>query len=38
LVAAWTVNDPEDLARVRDAGADAICGDFPDRTLAALGR
>lgn len=38
LVATWTVNDPDDLARVRDAGVDAICGDFPDRTLAALGR
>jgi glycerophosphoryl diester phosphodiesterase len=38
LVATWTVNEPEDLARVRDAGVDAICGDFPDRTLAALNR
>ena len=37
LVATWTVNEPADLARVCDAGADAICGDFPDRTLAALG-
>lgn len=36
LVATWTVNEPADLARVRDAGVDAICGDFPDRTLAAL--
>ena len=38
LVATWTVNEPDDLARVRDAGVDAICGDFPDRTLSALGR
>lgn len=38
LLATWTVNEPEDLARVRDAGADAICGDFPDRILAALSR
>ena len=37
LVATWTVNEPADLARVRDAGVDAICGDFPDRTFAALG-
>lgn len=38
LVATWTVNEPADLERVRDAGVDAICGDFPDRTLAVLGR
>lgn len=38
LVATWTVNEPDDLARVRDAGVDAICGDFPDRTLATLSR
>ena len=37
LVATWTVNEPESLVRVRDAGVDAICGDFPDRTIAALG-
>jgi len=36
LVATWTVNEAADLARVRDAGVDAICGDFPDRTIAAL--
>ena len=36
LLATWTVNDPADLTRVRDAGVDAICGDFPDRTLAAV--
>lgn len=38
LVATWTVNEPDDLGRVCDAGVDAICGDFPDRTLAAIGR
>jgi glycerophosphoryl diester phosphodiesterase len=38
LVSTWTVNEPDDLTRVRDAGVDAICGDFPDRTLAAIGR
>jgi len=37
LVATWTVNEPDDLARMRDAGVDAICGDFPDRTLTAIG-
>jgi glycerophosphoryl diester phosphodiesterase len=37
LVATWTVNEPADLERVRDTGVDAICGDFPDRTIAALG-
>ena len=36
LTATWTVNEPESLVRVRDAGVDAICGDFPDRTLAVL--
>ena len=36
LVATWTVNEPDDLGRVRDAGVDAICGDFPDRTIASL--
>lgn len=38
LVATWTVNEPPDLTRVRDAGVDAICGDFPDRTRASLAR
>ena len=36
LTATWTVNERADLERVRDAGVDAICGDFPDRTIAAL--
>ena len=36
LTATWTVNEPENLVRVRDAGVDAICGDFPDRMIAAL--
>ena len=36
-VATWTVNESADLARVRAAGVDAICGDFPDRIFAALG-
>jgi glycerophosphoryl diester phosphodiesterase len=36
LTATWTVNETENLVRVRDAGVDAICGDFPDKTIAAL--
>lgn len=27
----WTVNEPEDIRRVAEAGVDAICGDFPRR-------
>jgi len=37
LTATWTVNEAESLARARDSGVDAICGDFPDRTRAVLG-
>jgi glycerophosphoryl diester phosphodiesterase len=33
----WTVDDPADLARVRDAGVDAICSNYPPRVWAALG-
>lgn len=33
----WTVDEPADLARVRDAGVDAICSNFPLRVHAALG-
>ena len=32
----WTVDDRDDIARVRDAGVDAICGNFPRRIIAAL--
>jgi glycerophosphoryl diester phosphodiesterase len=32
----WTVDEPADIERVRDAGVDAICGNFPDRIHAAL--
>jgi len=32
----WTVNVPEDIERVLDAGVDAVCGDFPDRIRDAL--
>lgn len=30
-VFAWTVNDPEDIAKVRKTGVDGIITDFPDR-------
>ncbi|TAJ19017.1 MAG: hypothetical protein EPO65_07775 [Dehalococcoidia bacterium] len=33
----WTVDEPADLARVRDAGVDAICSNFPPRVRANLG-
>ena len=34
----WTVNDEADLQRVRDAGVDGICGDYPRRITEALNR
>lgn len=34
----WTVNEPADLALVRQQGVDAVITDHPERTLAALGR
>lgn len=34
----WTVDEPEDIRRVAEAGVDAICTDFPDRVDAVLGR
>lgn len=34
----WTVDEASDLARVRDAGVDAICSNFPPRVDAAIGR
>ena len=35
-VHAWTVNDPADVARVRDAGVDAIVTDHPARVRRLL--
>jgi glycerophosphoryl diester phosphodiesterase len=32
----WTVNEPADIARMIDAGVDAIASDYPDRVLQAL--
>jgi glycerophosphoryl diester phosphodiesterase len=32
----WTVNDPEQMHRVLDAGAHGIITDFPDRVVAVL--
>lgn len=34
----WTVNEPEDLELVLDAGVDGVITDRPARTLARLGR
>jgi glycerophosphoryl diester phosphodiesterase len=30
-IAAWTVNEPADIARMQALGLDAICSDFPNR-------
>ena len=35
-VAAWTVNDEADIARVIDMGVDGIISDYPDRVRAVL--
>jgi glycerophosphoryl diester phosphodiesterase len=32
----WTVNDPDQLLRLRDAGIDAVITDVPDLALAVL--
>ena len=34
----WTVNDPEEIRRLAEAGVDAVITDVPDQALAALGR
>lgn len=34
----WTVDEPQDIRRVWEAGVDAICTDFPDRVDAVIGR
>ena len=38
LVSTWTVNHPDDVARVRSAGVDGIIGDDPRTLLRALDR
>lgn len=35
-VLAWTVDDPEDVARVVDAGVDAVISNDPGTLLATL--
>jgi glycerophosphoryl diester phosphodiesterase len=35
-VAAWTVNETGDLARLADLGVDGLCTDYPDRLSALL--
>lgn len=34
----WTVNEEEFIERMIELGVDSIIGDYPDRTLKALGR
>jgi glycerophosphoryl diester phosphodiesterase len=34
----WTVNEPDDIARLGAVGVDGICTDVPDVALSALGR
>lgn len=34
----WTVDEPADIERVRAAGVDAICSNFPRRVSTAFGR
>ena len=34
----WTVNDPDEIVRLADAGVDAVITDVPDVALRALGR
>lgn len=37
-VNAWTVDDPDDIARLAAGGIDGICTDVPDVALSVLGR
>ena len=37
-VHAWTINDPEEMRRLVEAGVDGIMTDYPDRLLELLGR
>ena len=34
----WTVNDPDEIARLAASGVDGICTDVPDVALSVLGR
>jgi glycerophosphoryl diester phosphodiesterase len=38
VVNVWTVNDPDDIARLAAAGIDGVCTDVPDVALSVLGR
>ena len=33
-IVAWTVNAPEDVARLARIGVDGLCGNYPERLLA----
>lgn len=37
-VDAWTINDVQDMVRMREMGVTGIITDYPDRLLAVLGR
>lgn len=37
-VHAWTVNEAEDMRRLKELGVDGIMTDYPDRLLTVLGR
>jgi glycerophosphoryl diester phosphodiesterase len=37
-IVAWTVNAPDDVARLIRAGVDALCGNYPDRLRQAVDR
>jgi glycerophosphoryl diester phosphodiesterase len=36
-IIAWTVNTPDDIARLAGQGVDGLCGNYPDRLRDALG-
>ncbi len=35
-VAVWTIDDPDEIRRLADAGVGAICTNVPDIALSAL--
>ena len=35
-VVAWTINEPEEMRRLIDAGVDGIMTDYPDRLVTVL--
>lgn len=37
-VVAWTINEPEQMRRLIDAGVDGIMTDYPDRLVSVIGK